>query len=89
MRLVSGEGQHYKIGIKTVKAMNEVGIPVWLAFVVSNVLHDLVLSFTGNLEESSASWRRVEYLMTRENDFDVAPQTILTNLLLNEELQVL
>ena len=67
MWLVCGKSKHDQICVLAVHAMSEVGLIPWLAPLVSDELHDLVLALSWNV-------------CAAKDDLQVAPHGILLNL---------
>ena len=70
IRLVSGERQHDEIGIETVDDVLGIGIVLGMGTLTADVLHDLVLSFTGHAS-------------IRDDDLDVLPARVRVDFLCN------
>ena len=68
MRVVADEPEHDEVSIQPIEAMSDVGIVARLRLCKPDVLHDLVLSFSG-------------HFMPAENDLDASPGCVFSNLL--------
>ena len=76
VRVVTQQTQHDEIGVETVQTVTTVGVVLRLGFRLTDVLHDLVFAFSGDL-------------MTRQHDFHALPVQVLGDLLVDEVFQLL